>query len=138
DEELPFYACTAEAWVGHPFASRDEWTQTFRAGKPWENKEHGWTVAAASFPFDRSPYGIRHLGGNVWEWCEDWYHQATYRMAGGDRNPRGPPGGTDRVARGGSWLGSLLEARTAARHHIDPKGPFARNYTTGFRCVRDP
>src|SRR5207247_1388898 len=115
---------------GRSFATKDDWMSTYYNKRPWADQNHGWTAASASFPADRSPYGIMHLGGNVWEWCEDWYHPQWYSDPAAMKNPVATKLvatelAEHKVARGGSWLRSLLECRAASRHHIDPsKGNF--------------
>lgn len=44
--------------------------------------------------------GIYDMSGNVWQWVQDWH--GSY-PAGTAKNPQGPPSGSHRVCRGGSW-----------------------------------
>jgi formylglycine-generating enzyme required for sulfatase activity len=68
--------------------------------------------------------GLCDLGGNVWEWCEDAYHES-----GGSDN-------ADRVLRGGSWLSrGRAHLLSAARDGVHPAG---READFGFRCVLAP
>src|SRR5439155_9539352 len=83
-DDAAFVGNTAEAWVGRTFASRRDWQQAFYDRHPWTEKGH--TVAVTSLGGDRSPYGCMNLGGNVGEWCEDWYHPDAYATLP-DRNP---------------------------------------------------
>lgn len=78
-------------------------------------------------------FGIYDLCENVHEWCADWF-RADYYMVSPDRNPTGPPTGTRRASRGGSWRHHVKASRCAARSSIPPEFQYA-DY--GFRVVRD-
>lgn len=83
-----------------------------------------------------NPWGLSDLAGNVAEWCWDWY--GDYRLLDPDGDgvvldPAGPPTGTQRVVRGGSWYGGSEDCRGAARA---ARYPDSADDTVGFRAVR--
>jgi len=66
---------------------------------------HAGTAPVRSFP--PNGFGLYETTGNVWEWCADWYAYDTYGRdsnAGVRVGPAGPPAGSHRVMRGGSYL----------------------------------
>lgn len=75
--------------------------------------------------------GLYDLTGNVWEWVWDWYVDR-YEMLS-HVEPVGPPSGSQRVARGGSWLFDSWHVRIAFRGRDEPG---RRNKNLGFRPVR--
>jgi formylglycine-generating enzyme required for sulfatase activity len=76
--------------------------------------------------------GLYDMSGNVWEWCWDW-HANSY-PSGAQTDPRGASSGSNRVGRGGGWIGSAWNVRSAYRHYGTPS---ARNGYLGFRLVRN-
>jgi formylglycine-generating enzyme required for sulfatase activity len=73
------------------------------------------TSPVGSFAANR--YGLHDLGGNVRQWCEDWFDQDQ----------------TDRVLRGASWNGRRPSVLlSSARNRNVPTHP---GHFDGFRCV---
>ncbi|MFZ5572355.1 MAG: PEGA domain-containing protein [Thermodesulfobacteriota bacterium] len=76
--------------------------------------------------------GIFDMSGNVYEWVEDLYVEDAY-AAHARSNPVVKSGGSERVARGGSWYHSEKDARSAKRNKFAAETP---NTYVGFRLVR--
>jgi len=84
------------------------------------------------FSRDVTPEGIRDLGGNVLEWCADWYAEYSSEQSS---NPCGPSEGSSRVFRGGGWRFSAWGARSANRNG---RYPSYRDPDLGFRLALSP
>ena len=79
-----------------------------------------------------SPSGAQDMAGNVMEWVADWY-DAAYYAGSPAADPTGPATGTQRIYRGGSFLGSPLPLRASGRYATVPDTPLSQG---GFRCAR--
>ena len=92
------------------------------------------TAPVGSYPEGRSPIGALDMAGNVMEWVNDWYAFDYYEEAT-NANPLGPPEGTTKVLRGGSWLAPAADVTTMGRGNYDPTVARAN---LGFRCALTP
>ncbi|MBS0616801.1 MAG: SUMF1/EgtB/PvdO family nonheme iron enzyme [Spirochaetes bacterium] len=80
--------------------------------------------------------GIFDMSGNVFEWVWDWYaSNYTTSSPYTDADSQGPPSGTFRVVRGGSWNNAASYLRAANRLNSNPWGTPG---DIGLRPVRRP
>jgi formylglycine-generating enzyme len=134
NEFRPGDKLVANTWQGR-FPARDE-------------ADDGYAGTSPVTAFPPNGYGLYDVGGNIWQWCADWYrpdYYAALASAGGvAKNPHGPdtsydpqePGTAKRVIRGGSYL---CTDQYCARYLVGSRGKSEITSGTsnlGFRLAR--
>jgi formylglycine-generating enzyme required for sulfatase activity len=121
------YACRAGTTTAFSFGNLESKLGDFAwfSGNS-ENKTHSVGTRQPN------PWGLYDMHGNVLEWCSDWYGPHPDR---GTTDPLGPPGGSRRVYRGGSWFTSDESCQLTFRTGLDPS---FRSDDLGFRLALSP
>jgi formylglycine-generating enzyme required for sulfatase activity len=107
-------------------------TRTYNDSPKGEDRQQTTDVGS----FSANEWGLHDMHGNVWEWCEDDWHE-NYEGAPIDGSAwlESSPEGAYRLLRGGSWSIVPRNCRSASRYF---NGRVGRSDIIGFRVVCVP
>jgi sulfatase modifying factor 1 len=107
----------ANTWQGH-FPDRN-------------TVDDGYLYTSPVGTFGKTPSGLTDMGGNVWQWCDDWFRPYAARDT-----PFEPTAESEKVLRGGSFLCDPKVChgfRVSARGHSTAETGLLH---VGFRCAK--
>jgi formylglycine-generating enzyme required for sulfatase activity len=127
------YCCRAGTetpfWWGASISTSQANYNTYGDGAKGENRRRAVPVDS----FEANPWGLYQVHGNVWEWCQDEWHES-YEEAPDDGSAwQSREEGGRRVLRGGSsnYVPQFLRSAFRYRFASDLRGGYF-----GFRVVR--
>jgi formylglycine-generating enzyme required for sulfatase activity len=131
EAEWEYAAKTGGAWHTSGRSKTEKPAEAHLSEAAWyrENARNRYWPAGRLRP---NAWGLYDMLGNVWEWCEDF--QGPYNT-GDAIDPKGPPGGSRRIVRGGSYDNGPDLCSPFARNGFPPDH---RGGNLGFRLVYIP
>ena len=148
--EVPWAGALAYcAWQRKRLPTEAEWEKAARGtdGRryPWGNElpdqrraryasAYNQTAAIDAYPAGASPYGVRDMAGNAWEWVSSAYRPYPYR---GDDGREDLKPGPVRSTRGGGHDSPENEITTTQRGRNLSRNPASGHHNIGFRCARN-
>ena len=114
--------------IGNVFPWGDQWPpppgagnyagEEFKTGAGLSGYQDGFVNTSPVGSFVANPFGLYDMGGNVWQWCEDWVNKEQ----------------KDRAVRGAAWSHNARD-RLLSSHHYNKPPLYRGEHDIGFRCA---
>ena len=109
-----------------------DWSGSYGHGPKGEYRKE--TTPVGQFEV-ANRFGLYDMHGNVWEWCQDHWHDNYDNAPTDGRAWQGEDENANRVIRGGSWYDDPRDCRSATRNNYLPGD---RDGNVGFRVCCSP
>ncbi|MBN2091084.1 SUMF1/EgtB/PvdO family nonheme iron enzyme [candidate division KSB1 bacterium] len=138
-------------WAGCQLPTEAQWERAAKGKSqiykkyPWGNEPPDGKITncpdsklrhaspVGMFPDDCTDEEVLDMGGNVWEWCRDYYDGEFYQKVSETKDPVNKNKSRSTVVRGGSWYYSGTRVFRCA--YRDSGDPGVRVVGIGFRVV---
>lgn len=125
------YAARAGTETMYPWGDVFDSSLAWTSGKRFADARQTQAVDRTSNIY-KNAFGLTDMGGNVWQWCSDWYGTYTDEHQNDPAGPAVSPNGS-KVMRGASWVTNETDyLRCSYRACISPA---SKDDGVGFRLV---
>lgn len=125
------YAARAGTETAYPWGDEYDSSLAWTSGKRFADARQTQAVDRTCYIYENA-FGLTDMGGNVWQWCSDWYGPYTDEHQNDPDGPAVSANGT-KVMRGASWVTNDPDYLRCSFRAFS--APNAKDEDVGFRLV---